>query len=70
MPIYGYDCNACGREFQMLVRAADVPACPACESPDLARRLSLIAAPARSSSEAPACDGAGACGMCSPGMCD
>jgi putative FmdB family regulatory protein len=47
MPIYGYECNACGREFQTLVRSSEAPSCPSCESTDLTRRLSLIAAPAR-----------------------
>ncbi|MEW5963940.1 MAG: zinc ribbon domain-containing protein [Pseudomonadota bacterium] len=47
MPIYGFTCNACGKEFQTLVRASDTPTCPACESPDLSRQLSLIAQPAK-----------------------
>ncbi len=65
MPIYGYDCNKCGREFQTLVRSSETPSCPSCESTDLTRQLSLIAAPAKSRGEAPPmCDGAGGCGRC------
>ena len=45
MPIYGYDCNACGHQFEKLVRSSDTPTCPSCESPDLKRQLSLIAEP-------------------------
>ncbi len=70
MPIYGYDCNKCGHEFETLVRSAEPPACPSCDSTDLTRQLSLIAVPARSDEVAPACDGSGACGMCAPGMHD
>jgi len=68
MPIYGYDCNACGQEFQKLVRSAEEkPACPSCESHDLTRRLSLIAAPAKGGSDTPApvCEtGGGGCAGC------
>ena len=41
MPIYEYDCRACGHSFELLVRRDTVPACPACESGDLERLLSL-----------------------------
>jgi putative FmdB family regulatory protein len=67
MPIYGYDCNDCGNQFEKLVRSSDKPACPACESTNLKRQLSLIAEPAkggRSASAAPACETGGSCGSC------
>jgi putative FmdB family regulatory protein len=67
MPIYGYDCNTCGHEFETLVRSTETVACPSCESTDLTRQLSLIAAPAKSSEPVATCDGSGACGMCAPG---
>jgi putative FmdB family regulatory protein len=70
MPIYGYDCNKCGHEFETLVRSSETPSCPSCESTDLTRQLSLIAAPFKSSGDAPMCDGTGSCGMSCPGMCD
>ena len=41
MPIYEYECKACGHEFEQLIRTGDVPACPSCKSQDLARLLSL-----------------------------
>jgi putative FmdB family regulatory protein len=70
MPLYGYECNACGREFETLVRSSETPSCPSCESTDLTRQLSLIATPAKSTGgDAPMCGGAGGCGMC-PGMLD
>ena len=45
MPIYEYQCAACGKDFEMLVRNASVvPACPACSSTDLRKKLSAFAA--------------------------
>jgi putative FmdB family regulatory protein len=41
MPIFEYECRGCGREFELLVRSGDVPACPSCASLDLAKLLSL-----------------------------
>jgi putative FmdB family regulatory protein len=41
MPIYEYACNACGHQFEALVRRGDEPACPSCGANDLDRLLSL-----------------------------
>lgn len=71
MPIYGFECRSCGREFSTLVRGGETPECPACAGTDLERSLSLVAAPAKSGAEAmtmPPCGagmagcGAAACG--------
>jgi putative FmdB family regulatory protein len=43
MPIFEYECRACGHAFERLVRAGDVPACPACASGNLEKLLSLAA---------------------------
>ena len=43
MPLYEYCCRSCGRTFEALVRANDVPACPECAGTDLERLLSLFA---------------------------
>jgi putative FmdB family regulatory protein len=44
MPIYEYDCPACGRSFSKLYRsqsaAAAPPACPGCGATDVRRALS------------------------------
>ena len=72
MPIYGYDCNACGHEFETLVRSSDTPACPSCGSTDLTKQLSLIASPAKGGSDLPQmrCEsGGGGCANC-PAMMD
>jgi putative FmdB family regulatory protein len=67
MPIYAFSCRSCGTEFQTLVRSDDTPECPACDSVELERQLSLIAAPAKGAEDA----GAAACGPsgCAKGMC-
>lgn len=58
MPIYGYECRACGRDFETLVRGDETVSCPSCGSGKLERLLSRIAKPQSS-------DGGGemACGM-------
>jgi putative FmdB family regulatory protein len=40
MPIYEYECRACGHQFEQLVRTGDSPACPSCRGADLQRLLS------------------------------
>ncbi len=41
MPIFEYVCDACGDEFELLLLGSDTPACPACESTDITKKLSL-----------------------------
>ena len=43
MPIHEFECRACGKRFEALVRHATIPACPACASADLERLLSMFA---------------------------
>jgi putative FmdB family regulatory protein len=39
MPIYEYECDGCGNQFEQLVRGGEsAPACPRCQS-DAVRRL-------------------------------
>jgi putative FmdB family regulatory protein len=40
MPLYEYQCRACGHGFEALVRNSQQPACPACHSVDIERLLS------------------------------
>jgi putative FmdB family regulatory protein len=68
MPIYGFDCNKCGHQFEKLVRSSETPACPSCNGTDLTRQLSLIAPPAKGGGgdhvHAPSCGGGGGCSDC------
>ena len=44
MPLYEYQCRACGHEFEVLVRPGDsAPACGSCGSADLEKLLSHLA---------------------------
>jgi putative FmdB family regulatory protein len=43
MPIFEYTCKSCGREFEALVRAGTTAMCPACQSTDLEKLMSLPA---------------------------
>jgi len=47
MPLYDYRCTACHSEFELLVRASSVPACPQCGSTELERAVSRIAPAAK-----------------------
>jgi putative FmdB family regulatory protein len=71
MPLFEYQCKSCSKEFELLVRGAETPACPSCRSTELEKRLSVFAAHANGSSRemsAPA-----PCGACGdprgPGAC-
>lgn len=48
MPIYEYQCNDCGKEFEKLMGFSDPninsPECPGCKSDHTNRRLSKVAA--------------------------
>jgi len=44
MPIFEYQCRGCGKEFEALVRpGSPSPACPACQSADLEKLMSIPA---------------------------
>jgi putative FmdB family regulatory protein len=43
MPIYDYNCKACGHAFETLVRSGTVPACPKCASTELEKCVSPLA---------------------------
>ena len=43
MPIYEYECRACGHRFEQLILRANTPECPSCQSHDLERLISLFA---------------------------
>lgn len=72
MPIYEYQCVACGKEFEILVRnSSSAPQCPGCSSAELRKKLSAFAAitgNAPAQAQIPAsCQGCG--NLDGPGAC-
>ena len=63
MPLFEYECRACGRQFEHLTRAAETPACPSCDSEDLQKRLSAFAVGTNGGGKA-GTSTAGPCGAC------
>lgn len=45
MPIYEYQCQACGEEIEALQKMSDAPLvdCPACNQPALKKKISAVA---------------------------
>jgi len=71
MPIFEYRCPACAQDFELLIRAADHPACPQCGSGELEKLLSAASAPAAGRSPLPIANAACPPGNlpCSPTCC-
>ena len=43
MPLYEYVCRKCSHQFEELIFGDNRPSCPACQSKDLDRLLSVVA---------------------------
>jgi putative FmdB family regulatory protein len=43
VPIHDFRCEACGLEFEELVRGDELPACPGCGAPEPRRLISQVA---------------------------
>jgi putative FmdB family regulatory protein len=57
MPLYDFQCRACGHEFEVLVRSGDpAPVCPSCKGGDIERLLSTFAVSYAEKSQAAARD--------------
>ena len=57
MPLYDFQCRACGHEFEVLVRSGDeAPVCPSCKGRDIERLLSTFAVSYAEKSQAAARD--------------
>lgn len=66
MPLYGFICDECEEEFEELVMSTaqtDDVICPTCQSNQVRRQLSLVAALSRTGSSPPTISSAG----CAPG---
>ncbi len=62
MPLYDFHCDACDKQFELLVRSADVAACPSCGTSAIRRLISPIAPAGRAKETASAMRAAAARG--------
>lgn len=73
MPILEYVCQQCERQFEAIVLGSQQPACPACQSMHLERRLSVFAVGGSKSASFGGGEAFGPCGSCGdprgPGAC-
>jgi putative FmdB family regulatory protein len=72
MPIYEYQCQDCGAEFEELTAASAPHAavtCRGCASRRVTRLLSAFAVHAGAQARAPEAGPCGACGAAQRGMC-
>lgn len=65
MPIYEYACQACGNEFELLVRSDTVLQCPQCQDTHLEKKLSVFATSGAEGASTSAA--AGPCAACPGG---
>lgn len=66
MPIYEYQCDDCGRDFEALLRSTTVPVCPQCGGQQLTKQLSVFATASAAPAAPALAGGCGACGQASP----
>lgn len=67
MPLFGFVCEACGREHELLVRADARPSCPECGSERMIKLLSAFAPQSSHAAEPVGCGAPSCCRM--PGGC-
>jgi putative FmdB family regulatory protein len=61
MPLFAFECAACGHAVELLVRADARPACPACGAPGMEKQLSHFAAVAGGRPEPAGCGAPSCC---------
>ncbi len=73
MPLYEYVCQACGAEFELLIRGQETPECPTCHTTQVHKHFSVPAAHNAAKTALPMCAPApsGGCGLpqCGMGRC-
>jgi putative FmdB family regulatory protein len=64
MPLYEYRCKSCGESFEKMIRFSEAdrsPTCPACQSQDTQKKISVFASHGSSSGQAVSSSGS-SCG--------
>lgn len=63
MPLFAYACKTCGAASELLVRGAEAPSCPQCQSTDLEKQMSRFAPMDARSPDPVGCGAAQCCRM-------
>ena len=71
MRLYDFHCNACGKDFEELVREVSEARCPDCGTSEVEKQLSAFAVGRGGGGREPASSGGGGCGggFCGGGAC-
>lgn len=70
MPIYEYQCQSCGKEFESLVFGSEQPDCPDCNSAKVCRQMSVCGFVSKGEGGQTVSSTAGSsCGGCSASSC-
>lgn len=71
MPIYEYQCQKCGKQFEQLVFGDESPNCPKCDSPKVGKLMSCCGFVSKGAGGETVATTAGAssCGGCSASSC-
>jgi putative FmdB family regulatory protein len=72
VPLYEFQCEACGKQFEELIRSSQDrrrPKCPKCRSPRVRKRFSTFAMSGTQHGKGGGGDGGAGCGTCHGGSC-
>jgi putative FmdB family regulatory protein len=69
MPLFDFVCNACGKEFELLVMGGEIPACPHCKSSELEKKMSTFAFRSKGEGGRTVSNAGSSCAGCSGGNC-
>lgn len=69
MPIYEYQCKACGHEFEYLTFGKDNPCCPACQGKKVCRLMSACGFVSKGAGGQTVSSSSSSCGGCKASSC-
>lgn len=69
MPLFDFLCKHCGKEFETLVMGGEEPACPACASKELEKKMSTFAFRSKGEGGQTVSNAGSKCSGCAGGSC-
>jgi len=70
MPIFEYQCQGCGCQFEKLVFGGETPACPDCESTKVCKLMSTCGFVSKGAGgQTESSSSSSSCGGCTAGSC-